>query len=159
MRMRKGKWSKSLVGIPRKIVPRKSRIRGPLQNSRQWHVHAFSVSLCAGAIFPRLFSLDANALRCWNARSQNVFHHRDFESIPILISSPLPFHLAIFFLSSSSSSIFETLSFLLSYLFSTVLCFQASTCFDIIVNLLRARLPASFSLYNSLSSFIIFPIF
>lgn len=31
-----------------------------------------------------------------NARGQNVFHHRDFESIPILISSP---SLAIFFFS------------------------------------------------------------
>lgn len=50
-------------------------------------VHAFSVSLCVGAIFPRLFPLDAN-VRWWNARGQNVFHHRDFESNPILISSP-----------------------------------------------------------------------
>lgn len=144
MRMRKGKWSESLVGIPRKIAANENR--GYVARFRirdNGTVHAFPLS---GPFFHGCFlSIPTPFDVGRNARGRNVFHHRDFESIP-MISSPLsPHFLAIF---SSSSSIFETLSSLLSYLFSIVLRLQASIlfyfCFDIIVNLLRGRF--SFSL-------------
>ena len=139
MRMRKGKWSESLVGIPRKIAANENRgyvARFRIRDNGTVHACPFvSVPFFHGCFLSIPTPFDARR----NARGRNVFHHRDFESIP-MISSPLPPHfLAIF---SSSSSIFETLSSLLSYLFSIlVLGLQASTlfyfCFDIIVNLLR----------------------
>ena len=139
MRMRKGKWSESLVGIPRKIAANENRgyvARFRIRDNGTVHACPFvSVPFFHGCFLSIPTPFDARR----NARGRNVFHHRDFESIP-MISSPLPPHfLAIF---SSSSSIFETLSSLLSYLFSIlVLGLQASTlfyfCVDILVNLLR----------------------
>ena len=136
--MRKGKWSESLVGIPRKIAANENRgyvARFRIRDNGTVHACPFvSVPFFHGCFLSIPTPFDARR----NARGRNVFHHRDFESIP-MISSPLPPHfLAIF---SSSSSIFETLSSLVSYLFSIVLRLQASIlfyfCFDIIVNLLR----------------------
>ena len=147
MRMRKGKWSESLVGIPRKIAANENRgyvARFRIRDNGTVHACSF----VSGPFFHGCFlSIPTPFDARRNARGRNVFHHRDFESIP-MISSPLPPHfLAIFFL-SSSSSIFETLSSLLSYLFSIlVLGLQDSRlfyfCFDIIVNLLRGRFSFS----------------